>query len=155
MWLLHLSDNNPTYGKRLMLKDKCDLSISKHIRSGYNCILRLCFQGAGCKWIQTDPVRKSNGIGLWPVYTGTLWNRSERSQKESTLDLLFCRSSVGSWPDGFQRLPGRKRRIGSKGFDLVCNGCSRSHVIVALVAYNRYIKGKSANELIVAHQCRA
>lgn len=25
-------DNNPTYYKKLMLKDKCDLSISKHIR---------------------------------------------------------------------------------------------------------------------------
>jgi len=25
-------DNNPTYGKKLMLKDKCDLSISKHVR---------------------------------------------------------------------------------------------------------------------------
>ena len=25
-------DNNPTYYKKLMLKDKCDLGISKHIR---------------------------------------------------------------------------------------------------------------------------
>ncbi|XP_066014989.1 uncharacterized protein [Pocillopora verrucosa] len=25
-------DNNPTYGKKLMLKDKCDLSISRHVR---------------------------------------------------------------------------------------------------------------------------
>lgn len=30
------SDNNPTYGKKLMLKDKCDLSISKHVRCVHN-----------------------------------------------------------------------------------------------------------------------
>ena len=30
--LLFLADNNPTYGKKLMLKDKCDLSISRHVR---------------------------------------------------------------------------------------------------------------------------
>ena len=29
-------DNNPTYGKKLMLKDKCDLSISKHVRCVHN-----------------------------------------------------------------------------------------------------------------------
>lgn len=29
-------DNNPTYGKKLMLKDKCDPSISKHVRCVYN-----------------------------------------------------------------------------------------------------------------------
>jgi len=33
-------DNNPTYGKKLMLKDKCDLSISKHIRLKANSALK-------------------------------------------------------------------------------------------------------------------
>ncbi|XP_073247149.1 uncharacterized protein [Porites lutea] len=33
-------DNNPTYGKKLMLKDSCDLSISRHIRLKSNSALK-------------------------------------------------------------------------------------------------------------------
>ena len=29
-------DNYPTYSKKLMLKDKCDLSISRHVRCVHN-----------------------------------------------------------------------------------------------------------------------
>ena len=49
----------------------------------------------------TDPGRIF-GPDRPSVYTGPFWNRSGTDPK---LDLLFCRSSIGSDPDRFQKGP--------------------------------------------------
>ena len=57
-------------------------------------------------YVYTGPVRNGSGPIFGPdrpsVYTGPFWNRSGTDPK---LDLLFCRSSIGSDPDRFQKSP--------------------------------------------------
>ena len=57
-------------------------------------------------YVYMGPVRNGSGPIFGPdrpsVYTGPFWNRSGTDPK---LNLLFCRSSIGSNPDRFQNGP--------------------------------------------------
>ena len=79
----------------------------------FKMILIFCFTFTTCElclyflgYVYTGPVRNGSGPIFRPyrpsVYTGPFWNRSGTDPK---LDLLFCRSSIGSDPDRFQKGP--------------------------------------------------